>query len=435
MSHDPVISDPPKSSLRIALVNTSDEGGGAERSTYLLLQAFRQLGHSARLYVGVKRGSDPDVVEIPRVRPFPGILRFVKWLEERYGWQYLYQPWFRRLDRLIGSVDVVHYHNLWYGRQGYADITALPRLTKKYPSVLTLRDWWMLTGHCAHPALGCERWKNGCGNCPDLGLAPAIPKDGTQFNFRRKLRSVEGSQIRVITVSEAVAADVKLSPIFRGKPVHTVHNGIDETAFFPRDQQQVRSELGLPLDAFIVLIAGQSVEGTSGLEKGAGEYAIEALHSSAVQPFLLAVGKSSARSLAKYGGPGRAVPFQTDPHLLAAYYCAADVVVVASLWESFGRVAAEAQMCGVPVATFATGGLPEIVQHQQTGLVVERLNSLALGEAIRRLCSDPELRRQYGRNAAEQALARFSNHSIAEQYLAHYRDEIALRKAASGLKR
>ncbi|MCA9081265.1 MAG: glycosyltransferase [Planctomycetaceae bacterium] len=418
--------------LRVAIVHTADQGGGAEASTYLLHQALRDLGHDSHMYVGAKRSDDPHVHELVRQRPFPGVLRAVKWIEGRTGWQYLYQPWFRKLDRQIGDVDVVHFHSLWYGRQGFADVAALPRLTRKYPSLMTLRDWWMFTGHCAHPAVDCERWKHGCGKCPDLNLAPAINVDGTRFNFRRKHRAIQQSNLRVTTVSRWLASEVQLSPIFAGKKIHAVHNGIDEQIFQPQDRKQARQSLGLPNDAFIVLIAGQSVEGTAGLKKGAGEYVIEALHASGVSPYLLAVGKSSQRILSLWGGSGTAIPFQSDPAELARYYCAADVVVAASLWETFGRVPAEAQMCGIPVAAFATGGIPEIVQHEQTGLIVERLNSAALGQAIRQLHDAPVHRNGMGQRAAEYAREHFSNRAIAQTYIQHYRDEIAHRTGRQG---
>lgn len=413
--------------LRIALVHTADAGGGAEASTYLLMQALRELGHDCQMYVGAKRGNDPHVHVIERTRQFPGLLRAVKWIEDRFGWQYMYQPWFRRLDQLIGDVDVVHYHSLWYGRQGFADITALPRLTRKYPSLMTLRDWWMFTGHCAHPALDCERWKSSCGSCPDLNLAPAISADGTSYNFRRKQNAIQRSQLRVTTVSHWLANEVGQSPIFSGKQIHTVHNGIEERHFYPRDRAEMRSKLGLPANAFIVMIAGQSVEGTHGLKKGAGEYVLEALSMSGVDPFLLAVGKSAEKIVGLWSGAGRAAQFQSNPSSLAEYYCAADIVVAASLWETFGRVPAEAQMCGIPVAAFTTGGIPEIVEHELTGLIVERLNSQALGSAIRQLHDHPQQRIAMGQVAAQRAVEKFSNMAIARQFVEHYRAEIAAR--------
>jgi glycosyltransferase involved in cell wall biosynthesis len=417
--------------LRIALVHTSDQGGGAEASTYLLLCALRELGHQVTLHVGTKRGTDPDVREIPRPKQIPGVLRVVKWYEDWTGRQFTYLPGFRQLDKVLGDVDVVHYHSLW-SRQGFAEVTALPRLTALYPSLMTLRDWWMITGHCAHPAPGCERWKSGCGQCPDLNLAPAIKTDGTAYNFSRKQSAISRSQLCVTTVSQAIGDEVRQSPIFANKQIHTVHNGIDETAFYPRERRALRQQLGLPLDQFIVLLAGQSVEGFGLSYKAAGDYALESLTASGVQPYILAIGRSAEKLRQQWPGPGIAIPFQSDPQRLAEYYCAADVVLAASLWESFGRVPAEAHMCGIPVVAFATGGIPEIVEDKKTGLLVERLNSPALGAAVRELAQSEETRLAMGMSAAVRARSLFSNRAISLQFVEHYRAEIVARRLAGG---
>ncbi|MBI3866082.1 MAG: glycosyltransferase [Planctomycetia bacterium] len=416
--------------LKVALVNAADRGGGAEASTLSLHRALLSLGHESHVFVGTKLTDDDSVHEIRRFRCFPGVLRGARLLEEKLGWQYLYHPWFRRLDRLLPpGIDVVHFQTLWSGKLGYADVGALPRLSRLFPTLMTLRDLWMLTGHCGYPALGCERWKTGCGQCPDLALAPAIPRDGTRFNWNRKRRAMARSNIRVTTVSHWLADRVRECPIFAGKAIHAVHNGIDELHFHPRPRAEMRRKLGLPEDAFIVLLAGQSVEGTSH-GRGAVDYALEALNSCGVNPFVLAIGRSAARFIERWSGKGLAVPFLNDPSALAEHYAASDVTLVASLWETFGRIPAEAQMCGIPVAGFATGGIPEIVVHHETGLIAERLNAPALGAALRTLCEQPELRWRMGTDGAKRAAAMFSNATIAQTFIGHYGEVVAERRAA-----
>jgi glycosyltransferase involved in cell wall biosynthesis len=418
--------------LNVALVHTADHGRGAEACTLALHVALRKLGHQSNLYVGTKLTATENVHEIQRFRSFPGVLRTAKFLEERLGWQYLYHPWFRQVDGLFGvKPDVLHLHSLWSGRMGYADVGGVPRLSRRYPTLMTLHDQWMLTGHCACPALGCERWRIGCGQCPDLNLAPQIPHDGTRFNWKRKQRAIQNSTLRVTTVSSWLGDLIRESPIFAGVDVRTVHNGIDEEHFYPRSRSAMRQQLGLRQDTFIVLLTGQSVEGTSGRGTGAVDYALQALAASGVDPFVLAIGQSSQSMIERWGRRGLAVPFLSDPSALAEYYSAADVTLVASLWETFGRIPAEAQMCGVPVATFATGGIPEIVLHEETGLVVERLNSAALGAALRRLHDHPELRDRMGEAAAPRARAMFSNTAIAQAYVEQYQEIIVERTAVS----
>ncbi len=174
--------------LRIAIVHAADQGGGAERCVLTLHKSLLELGHESRLWVGAKYTNEAQVYEIGRERPIPGVLRISRWLENRIGWQNLYAPWFRNLHKKLGpDVDVVHVHSLWNSRSGFADLTGVVRLARRYPMVMTLHDAWMLTGHCAC-FFNCERWKIGCGSCPDLTIPPAVQCDTTHFNWRRKRR-------------------------------------------------------------------------------------------------------------------------------------------------------------------------------------------------------------------------------------------------------
>jgi len=74
---------------------------------------------------------------------------------------------------------------------------------------------------------------------------------------------------------------------------------------------------------------------------------------------------------------------------LAAYYRAADVVLVPSRTESFGLVALEAAACGTPVVATAVGGLRSVVVPGETGYVVEGRDPEALAAAVRTVLDDP----------------------------------------------
>ena len=68
----------------------------------------------------------------------------------------------------------------------------------------------------------------------------------------------------------------------------------------------------------------------------------------------------------------------------------------------------EAAACGVPAVATAVGGVPELVQHEETGLVVPPGDSAALAAALEQLLRDPARRERYGTAARQRALARYS---------------------------
>jgi glycosyltransferase involved in cell wall biosynthesis len=107
---------------------------------------------------------------------------------------------------------------------------------------------------------------------------------------------------------------------------------------------------------------------------------------------------------------------------LPPYYRAAAVSVIPSLEEGFGIPAAEAMGCEVPVVATDAGGLPEVVEHGVTGLVVPRGDSAALAGAIGSLLDDAELRRRMGHAGRERALRLFDWDRTAQQLEQVYRD-------------
>lgn len=92
---------------------------------------------------------------------------------------------------------------------------------------------------------------------------------------------------------------------------------------------------------------------------------------------------------------------------LPAQFRAAAVSVIPSLEEGFGIPAAEAMGCEIPVIATDAGGLPEVVEHEVTGLIVPKGDADALAVALDRLLGDPALARRMGQAGRARALRLF----------------------------
>lgn len=91
-----------------------------------------------------------------------------------------------------------------------------------------------------------------------------------------------------------------------------------------------------------------------------------------------------------------------------AFLAGARFLVVPSLFEEpFGIVAAEAMGQGVPVVAARSGGLPEVVEEGETGLLFEPGDAAALAERMTRLWNDPALAYELGRNGRAKALREY----------------------------
>jgi len=121
-----------------------------------------------------------------------------------------------------------------------------------------------------------------------------------------------------------------------------------------------------------------------------------------------------------------------DPENIPKLVNTASVVVIPSRWqEPFGLVALDAALMGRPVVAMQVGGLPEVVVHGQTGLLVELENARALAEAITLLVEQPQTAMQMGQNGRRRALEHFSLDRYVNAYDALYRRLIA--EAKTGL--
>ncbi|WP_051938255.1 glycosyltransferase family 4 protein [Ghiorsea bivora] len=92
---------------------------------------------------------------------------------------------------------------------------------------------------------------------------------------------------------------------------------------------------------------------------------------------------------------------------LAHLYADADIFVLPSYWEGYGIVFLEAMYVGLPVVATTAGAIPEVVQHEETGLLVNAGDVDALQAALATLIRSPEQRRSYAQQAqvfAKQAL-------------------------------
>lgn len=89
--------------------------------------------------------------------------------------------------------------------------------------------------------------------------------------------------------------------------------------------------------------------------------------------------------------------------VIGAYH-RADVLAIPSLCEEpFGLPIAEGMACGLPCVASKAGGIPEIVEHEVTGLLFERGDAAGLAGALQRLALEPAVRERFGRLGRERA--------------------------------
>jgi glycosyltransferase involved in cell wall biosynthesis len=112
------------------------------------------------------------------------------------------------------------------------------------------------------------------------------------------------------------------------------------------------------------------------------------------------------------------------PGILEELYATCDVFVAPSLYESFGLVHLEAMAHGKPVVACRAGATPEIVQHGETGILVEPEDTAALADELIRLGRDREERRRLGRRGAEICRTTFTVEAMVEETVGVYKEAV-----------
>jgi glycosyltransferase involved in cell wall biosynthesis len=441
----------PKKQLRVLQVNTLDHGGGAERVAWMLFEAYRERGLDSWLAVGKKFGDDPRVLRVadfaqpsawtrgwgraeawmrPRSWRLSRLLAAAaepgRWRDTARGLEDFRHPGAWRLpemtpaqeEALSEPPDIIHCHNL---HGGYFDLRALPRLSRQIPLVLTLHDAWLLSGHCAH-SFDCERWRTGCGHCPDLTIPPAIPRDATAENWARKQRIFAESRLFVSAPSRWLLEKAQSSILAPAiAEARVIPNGVDLSVFHPADRAAARAELGLPPDARVLLFTAHGIR-----ENVWKDYrllreavAIVAERLRGEQILFLALGEEAPEETVG-AATIRFVPFQPDPAHVARYYQAADVYLHAARVENFPNTVLEALACGTPAVATAVGGIPEQLEHEVSGLLTPPGDAAAFAEAVVRVLIDADLYRILSQHAPARA-AQFDLNRQVDAYLEWYR--------------
>ncbi|KQW49102.1 glycosyl transferase family 1 [Nocardioides sp. Root1257] len=246
----------------------------------------------------------------------------------------------------------------------------------------------------------------------------------------------------VIAVSAAMRDDVLASyPAIDPARVHVVHNGIDTDDWSPTtDPDRVR-ELGVDPDRPSVVFVGRITrqKGLPLFLRACAELPPE------VQIVLCAGAPDTPEIMAEVEGLVAGLQASRNGvvwiaemlprHDVTALLTAATAFACPSIYEPLGIVNLEAMACETAVVATATGGIPEVVVHGSTGLLVPILQAgdgtgtpldpdqyvADFAEALIKVVSDPARAAEMGRAGRERAIADFSWDAIAERTVEVYR--------------
>jgi glycosyltransferase involved in cell wall biosynthesis len=403
--------------MKLLILNTTDIIGGAARAAYRLHQALQSLGVYSTMLVQSKSTDDPTVVG-PQGKISKGLARLRPHLEslplqlyrngEHSSWSSAWVP--NRLQTQVERFkpDLV---NLNFISGGFLPVALLGKINR--PLVWTLHDCWPFTGGCHYPS-DCERFKERCGACPQLGSH--TDRDLSRWAWERKAKHWRNLNLTIVTPSRWLAGLARASSLFKDVRVEVIPYCLDLEAYRPVERQLARELLGLPPDLTLVAALGVGDE-RKGFSCVLSALEVMAQNGWRQETMLVAFGASRGPETSASIIQTRYLGRLHDDLNLRMVYAAADVFVAPSLQDNLPNTVLEALACGTPAVAFDIGGLSDLIDHRENGYLARAFDIQDLARGIEWVLADSERHQTLRQAARAKAEREYSIPRVAGKYL------------------
>jgi glycosyltransferase involved in cell wall biosynthesis len=229
---------------------------------------------------------------------------------------------------------------------------------------------------------------------------------------------------RLISVCESDRSEAVRRHVCRSTRIETIPNAIDLDSFDPSQVNGAfRGSLGINNGTRLVGTAGRWVS-QKGIEHFLSGAALIREKHSDVKFVIVGEGKleSKLKEQADKTGLSDAVVFAGPRSRMADVYNGLNVFVLASLWEGQPLSLIESLAMETPTVATRTAGNPEIVAHEQTGLLVPPRDPEGIADAVVRMLDNPEWARTLGKRGRKAMLSRCSLANMARKTQAVYEE-------------
>ena len=429
--------------MKVVLINTYDTYGGAAVACQRLLNALQAHPKidSVRMLVQEKKG-DNALVEGWANTYWTKKQAFLKFSLERLSFlrhekskqvRFAFSPANTGVDitqhPLVQQADIIHLHWINFGFLSVKSLEKLFRLGK--PVFWTLHDMWAFTGGC-HYAGTCIHYQVRCGDC-DFLKSPK-PKDLSARILQKKFRAYHQAPLDIVTCSKWLADIAQQSSLFKRSinaqsqvNIQSIPNPINVDTFQPTDKAKIRKKLGIKTTKLQVLFGAMNVAD----QRKGFKYFQEALQilrnqypDLDEQMELLIFGKASPELLQALPYPVNNLGVLSGNEPMSQAYNAADLFVIPSLEDNLPNTIMESLACGTPTVAFRTGGIPDMIDHQQNGYLAQYQDANDLAKGIYWALTRADYP-QLAQNARQKVLNNFTEKVVADQYVQLYEKILA----------
>ena len=281
----------------------------------------------------------------------------------------------KKIDEI--KPDLIHLHSL---TDTYINLNMLFKYIRKHkiPVVWTFHDAWAMTGQCfVFETIGCRKWIEGCGHCPQLQEKPAsLFLDNTSYLWHKKKKMFTSIPNMTIVTPSNWLKDLVKQSFFKDYPVKVINNGINLDLFKP-EESDFREKHKLQNNFIILGVAARWP-----MRKGLDVFI--RLAKELPDKFKIVMVGTNDETDKLLPENILSIHKTFNQQQLVEIYTAADLFITPTREDNFPTVNIEALACGTPVLTYRTGGSPEII-NEKCGSVVEKNDYEAFKNEIIRI--------------------------------------------------
>ena len=407
--------------MKILHLNTVDIVGGAARAAHRIHTALRENNIHSEMLVSRKVSQDASVKEHPvylhhkKLKYLKKILALQKSANPTFHTCNIFPSGIHKAINRSGA-DIVHFH--WIGNE-LISIAEVRKIDK--PIVWTLHDMWAFSGAEHYDDLvHSGRYKDAYSKL-NRPLTHAGIIDIDAWTWRRKKKYWNNIDFNFVTPSRWLAECLAESALFSGKKASVIPYYINADVFKPIDKKTGRSLYKLPQDKHLILFGADGtrnpLKGYHLLKKALEYFAVE--YSGKAVECVVFGGKVS-KGYAVHGIPVTELGQINDDNRLAMLYSAADVFIIPSMLDNLPNTVLEAMSCETPCVGFNIGGIPDMIDHQETGYLVEPFNTQELAKGIQWVLENDQRLTQMGHQAREKVMAHYASSVVAGRYVEMY---------------
>jgi glycosyltransferase involved in cell wall biosynthesis len=334
------------------------------------------------------------------------------------GLLYQYFPFSERnILRTVHSFrpHIINVHNT---QGAYFPVPLIQKISAYAPVVWTLHDMWSFTGNASH-TFGNMSWKYLRNDRHLTKIPPKIGINTGAWLLKRKKKIYQHARLTIVTPSLWLKKLAEQSPVFEGKAIHHIFNGIDSKQYYPGNKEAARLKLGLPQNNPTIMFSSHFLDKNNPWKGGADLLKILSKINAGTSKKinLLMLGEGGMTELSAFSNFNvYNKGYVREESLIRDCFIASDLFIYPTRADNLPNVLVESIACGTPCITFDIGGNTEIIKHNINGVIIQPFDFDSFARETLLLLNDRPKLSEFSANCIDVVKTSFLLQDMTDKY-------------------